>query len=530
MSEYDFIVVGAGSAGCVLANRLSENENAKVLVLEAGGGVDDVPEGVHNPSIWYTLLGSPIDWGYTSVPQPGVDGRVTYEPRGKLIGGSSNLYIMMHIRGHASDYDNWAYNGCPGWTYQDCLPYFHKLEDQEDDTNPTGGKGGPIPVTNARLHNPNPTSAVFIDACKELGFPETTDFNGPQMEGAGWHHINVKDGKRASTAEGYLIPALGRSNLTLKTGAQATRLIFDGKRCTGVEYVQHSHGRRAGAHSEAAAHAGSGRLAHHRDHARQEVIVCLGAIESPKLLMLSGIGDPGHLKETGVEVRHSLPGVGQNFHNHVLTGVIRECKKPVPPGAENLSESALFLKSDPGWVGPDLQIAFVHVPFNIIVGQGHPNSVSILPGVVRPLSRGWIKLASSNPLDKPLVNPNYLSATADRDRLVKAVKLSRDIFATSAFAAWVGDELMPGPDVASDEALDGFVRQTADSYHHQAGSCKMGLDDMAVVDPQLRVHGLEGLRVADASIFPQVQSGNCHTGVVMAAERCADFVKTANGV
>ncbi len=228
----------------------------------------------------------------------------------------------------------------------------------------------------------------------------------------------------------------------------------------------------------------------------------LGALESPKLLLVSGIGDPNHLKEVGVEVQAALQGVGQNFHNHVLTGVIRECTKPVPPGTQNLSESALFLKSDPGWVGPDLQIAFVHVPFNIIVGQGHPNSVSILPGVVRPLSRGWIKLASSNPLDKPLVNPNYLSAAADRGSLVQSAKLARDIFATSAFADWVGDELMPGPEVSGDQALDSFVRQTADSYHHQAGSCKMGLDDMAVVDPQLRVHGIEGLRVADASIFP----------------------------
>jgi len=508
-SRYDFIVVGAGSAGCVVASRLSENPDARVLVIEAGGGPDEVPENVHNPSIWFTLFGSPIDWGYSSVPQPGLDGRQTYEPRGKLIGGSSNLYIMMHIPGHRADYDNWAYNGCPGWSYDDCLPYFQKQEEQDDDTNPTAGKHGPIPVYNAGKHGPNPTSALFIDACKELGFPETADFNGPNMEGAGWHHINVKDGRRASTAEGYLIPALGRPNLTLKTGAYATRLILNRKRATGVEYVQDG--------------------TTHQAHADAEIIVCLGALESPKLLMLSGIGEPAHLKEHGIAVHVGLPGVGKNFHNHVLTGVIRECKQPLPPPQQNQSESALFCRSDPGWNGPDLQIAFLPIPFNIIVGQGHPNSMSILPGVVRPLSRGWIKLASGNPLDKPLVNPNYLGVDADRERLVQGVKLARDIFAASAFSEWAGDELMPGPDVQGDEALDRVVRQSADSYHHQAGSCRMGLDDLAVVDPQLRVHGVEGLRVADASVFPQVQSGNCHAGIVMAAERCADWVKATQG-
>jgi choline dehydrogenase len=528
LSEYDFIVVGAGSAGSVIASRLSENPDVKVLAIEAGPV--ERPENVHTAAIWYTLLGSSIDWGYTSVPQPGLDGRQTYEPRGKAIGGSSNLYIMMHIRGHPSDYDNWAYNGCPGWTYQECIPYFQRSEDQEDDTNPTAGKGGPLAVTNAGKHNPNPTSAVFIEACKSLGFPETSDFNGPNMEGVGWHHINVRDGKRWSTAEGYLLPALSRPNLTLQSGAQATKLLFDGKRVNGVEYVQHTGEHHAAGGNAPVAHAGANRTHRYSAHARHEVIVCLGAIESPKLLMLSGIGDPAELGEHGIETVMGLPGVGKNFHNHVLTGVIFECKQPVPPGNQNLSEAALFLKSEPGWVGPDLQIAFVHVPFNIIVGQGHPNSVSILPGVVRPLSRGWIKLASSNPLDKPLVNPNYFGAAADRERMVQAVKLSREIFTAGPFSSWVTDELMPGPDFAGDDRLDQFVRQTSDSYHHQAGSCKMGLDDMAVVDPKLKVHGIEGLRVADASVMPQVPSGNCHSGVVMIAERTAEWIKQDHGI
>src|SRR5262245_51925788 len=384
MDAYDFIVAGAGSAGTVVANRLSENSGVKVLVLEAGG--HEIPANVANPSLWYTLLGSDVDWGYRSVPQPGLTGRITCEPRGKIPGGSSNLYIMMHIRGHPSDYDYWAYTGCPGWSYQDVLPYFKKLEDQEDDTNPQAGKGGPLHVANAWLHNPNPTSEAFINACVELGYPRTEDFNGPQMIGAGWHHVNIKDGTRQSTAVAYLTPVLGRPNLTLYTNAQATRLLYEGKRCIGVEYHQDGELKTA--------------------RCNYEVIVCAGAIESPKLLLLSGIGNAVHLKEFNIPVVVDLPGVVENFHNHILTGVICEALQPVPPPHLNLSESALFCKSDPGWVGPDLQVAFVHVPFDLIIGQGHPNSISILPGIVRPMSRGWIRLASPHPLDKPLINPN----------------------------------------------------------------------------------------------------------------------------
>ncbi len=265
--------------------------------------------------------------------------------------------------------------------------------------------------------------------------------------------------------------------------------------------------------------------------ATREVIVCAGAIESPHLLLVSGIGATQHLRPYGIQVQHELPGVGENFHNHVLTGVIREGKQQVPTGKQNLSEVALFCKSDPRWPAPDLQIAFVHVPFDIIVGQTHPNAISILPGVVRPLSRGYVRLSSSDPLVKPRVNPNYLAAKSDRDRLVQGVRLARELFATRAFSEWAGEELLPGPDVGnSDDDLNAFVARKADSYHHQAGSCKMGLDELAVVDPELRVHGVESLRIADASVMPAVQSGNCHAGIVMIAERCADFVKTTHGL
>jgi choline dehydrogenase len=504
MSEYDFIVVGAGSAGSIVTYRLSENPDARVLVIEAGG--TEIPENMQNPSVWYTLLGSPYDWGYSSVPQPGLNGRQTYEPRGKVIGGSSQLYIMMHIRGHASDFDNWAYNGAVGWSYKEVLPFFQRIEDQEDRTSNLVGQGGPLSVINAGKHKYNKYSKMFINACLELGYPKTKDFNGPQMEGTGWHHVNIgRDGKRASMAVSCLLPALERPNVQLSANSQVTRLLFDGTRCVGVEYMQ------------------DGKLQTAR--ARQEVVVSAGALESPHILLNSGIGKASHLMEFGKPVVVDLPGVGENFHNHVLSGVIRETVKPVPQGNLNLSEAALFMKTDPRLLGPDLQFNLVHVPFDIIIGQSHPNSITIIPGLQRPLSRGWVRLASKDPLEKPLVNPNYLSDESDLRKMVQAVKISRDIFASKAFGKNLKDELLPSPKYKTDEDLVEFLRLRADSYHHQVGSCKMGIDSMAVVDPELRVYGVEGLRVADASVMPAVVTGNPHTAIVMIGERAADFIK-----
>jgi choline dehydrogenase len=318
---------------------------------------------------------------------------------------------------------------------------------------------------------------------------------------------------------------LGRPNLTLRTSALATRLIVHNGRCVGVAYEQ--GGEPAVDDAVRTVGAPGPQPGAQQVLAEREVLLCAGSIESPKLLLLSGLGPPDQLRGHGIEPVVALPGVGENFHNHVLTGVILDLVDPVQPGRQNLSEAALFVRSAPGLPAPDLQIAFVHVPFDLSLAPDHPNAVSILPGLVRPVSRGWVRLADADPHTPPLINPNYLADRWDVERLVRGVRIAREIFAAEAFAAVAKEELMPGPEVRSDADVEGFVRRTADSYHHQVGSCRMGQDDRSVVDPQLRVHGVAGLRVADASVMPSVPSGNCHAAVVMIAERAADLIRAA---
>lgn len=511
MDTFDYIVVGAGSAGCALASRLSEDPDVTICVLEAGPREwpTEVATDIAIPSHWRLVQHTLVDWEHESIPQPALGGRRVQEPRGRMPGGSSNLYAMMHIRGHRSDFDAWAHGGCPGWAFDDVLPYFQKLEDQDDDIAGVAGHGGPLSVVNVSRLGPAEVSEAFIQACVELGFPRTEDFNGPSMEGAGWHHVNIRDGERHGMQRAYLYPALeSRPNLSLIDQAPATRLVFQGRRCTGVEYD------RGGERTEVAA--------------RREVIVCAGAIDSPKILLLSGIGDGARLAGMGIPVLVDAPGVGENFHNHVLVPVICAAKEPIPQPNANLSEAACFYKSELGWPGPDMQMAFV--PWDP-VQVGRPDATSamvMMPGIVRPVSRGWVRLASADPLAKPLVHPNYLSCDSDFERLTDGVRLARRLYGTTALGAWVQQEVAPGPEF-SDEAVGDYVRTAADSYHHQAGSCRMGLDALAVVDPRLKVHGIEGLRVADASVMPTVPSGNCHAAIVMIAEKAADMIKAARG-
>jgi choline dehydrogenase len=502
MTHADFIVVGSGSAGSVLARRLSDSGAGTVLVLEAGGS----PTGnaaVHDPTRWPTLWGTEVDWAYRTVPQPHTANREHDWPRGRVLGGTSCLNAMQYIRGHRSDYDAWAAAGNTGWGYADVLPYFIGLEDHESGASAYHGAGGPVHVCTLRDRSPNPASTAFVAACLERGHPANDDLNGATPAGAGWNPTSIKDGVRQDTWTCLLAPVAGRPGLTVRTGAQVRRLLVEGDRVTGVEL---DGGERV--------------------LAGREVLVCAGAIDSPRLLLRSGIGPADELRALGVEVVADLPGVGRNLHDHLLLGVVYEASRPLPEGRNNLSESVLFTHSSLGLPAPDIQVALVHVPFHPPELSAPSNSYTIAPGIVYPRSRGSVRLRDTGG-ERLAIDPAYLAEPSDVDGLLEGIALSRDIGSADAFAGWRAREVLPGPGVTGDAELREFVARAASTYYHPAGTCAMGVGPDAVVDPELRVRGLAGLRVADASVMPTMVSVNPNATVTMIGAKAATLITGA---
>lgn len=516
--DFDFIIVGAGSAGCVLANRLSENPNNRVLLLEAGG--KDRHPFIHMPAGLAKLISiSSINWSYETEPQAEMNGRRMYWPRGKVLGGSSSINAMCYCRGHRKDYDSWADGGAEGWGSSDVLPWFIKSEDQENGPSEYHGVGGPLSVQNLRYSNP--LSSVFIEAGVQAGYGRTDDFNGPHQRGFALYQVTQRDGKRCSTAVAYLRPALGRPNLAVITGAHVLKLQFDGSRVTGVEY------RKGGKNVTASA----GR-----------VILSGGAVNSPQLLMLSGIGRPDELAQAGVEARHELPGVGYNLQDHLDFCTLVHCKQPISydklndlavglrylfgrkgPGSSNIAEAGAFVLSRHAVDDrPDIQLHFVPAFLddhgrNRLPGYG----MTIHGCALRPESRGYLKLKSANPLEQPAIQPNYLDKEYDRKLMLECVRIARELFAQKAFEPYAGNEVFPGEDAKTGQQVLDVVRNKAETIYHPIGTCKMGNDEMAVVDPDLNVRGLEGLSVVDASVMPTLVSGNTNAPTIMIAEKFA---------